>query len=164
MRQILNVIVLVTICGCAGPVTQDDAATIKLVHDLQREAHFSKNPEMLVEMFADDFISVGRGIVDSILVREEDVQRFQDYFSSVEFKKWDDINAPIVRFSDDHSLAYTVVDKMVVLERLDTAGTKIEQSIHYAWTAIYRRQKGNTWKLECITSTNEEPVTKRIDE
>jgi hypothetical protein len=61
-----------------------------------------------------------------------------------------------VRFSTDHSLAYTVVDKTVIWERKDSTGVSREETAHFAWTAIYRKDEDNIWKLECITSTNEQ--------
>jgi hypothetical protein len=86
MKRIPKIFFLVAFVGCLPP-PHDDKANLLTVHERQREAHLSKNAQMLVEMFSDDFISVNRGVIDTVLVREDDIRQFQNYFSSVEFKK-----------------------------------------------------------------------------
>lgn len=116
----------------------------------------------MVEQMTADMISVNAGKIHRS-DRERDMKGFQSYFNSVEFKQWDDVKPPEIRFSDDHSLAYMVVDKLVVLEAKDSEGKAIEESTHYAWVSIYRKQDDGNWKLECIASTNEPEVVKQLD-
>ena len=100
-----------------------------------------------------DFISVNGGIV-SRPTYEENLQRFGDYFDSVEFIKWDDLSDPVIRFSEDGSLAYTIVDKEVILQYGTEEGIMLKDTTHFAWTAIYRRGEDG-WKIESVASTNE---------
>lgn len=65
--------------------------------------------------YSDDVVSVNRGIV-SRPTKEETKKRFQSYFDRVEFVKWDDIAPPEIRFSNDGSLAYAIVQKLVVYQ------------------------------------------------
>lgn len=133
------------------------------LHEQSREFHFTKNAQAMVDGFADNFISVNRGKIDSVLSREEEASRFQRYFNAVEFKKWDDVHPPIIRFSDDHSLAYMTIDKLVVLETKDTLGNHFEETTHFAWISIFRKQPNGDWKLECVASTNEPEIVKPLD-
>ena len=84
------------------------------------------------------------------------ISRYHNYFSEVEFVKWDDVTDPIIRFSDDGKLAYAIVDKIVKITYEGENGDLIDDETHYAWTAIYKKY-GDEWKIDCVTST-EKPI------
>lgn len=154
------------IFSCSSPektITNDDLAKLLQIHEDARDAHFGKNARAMIDQFAPEMISVNHGKIHKTTSPEKDMEGFQSYFNSVEFKKWDDVKSPEVRFSDDHTLAYMVVDKLVVLEAKDSVGKPFEETTHYAWVSIYRKQNTGDWKLECIASTNEPEVVKKID-
>ena len=121
------------------------------LHNAQRVHHFNKDSLAFVQQIATDFISVNKGKI-SMPTQQELLSRYHGYFSAVEFIRWDDVNPPILRFSSDQSLAYAVVDKLVVLKYVNHDGQATEETTHFAWTAIYRKQ-GKSWKIECVTST-----------
>ncbi len=154
MRLIL-ISSLTVLLACTQYDHSADSAALMKIHEQQRNFHFSKNAKAMVDGFADNFISVNRGRIDTVLSREGEILRFQQYFDAVEFKKWDDITPPIIRFSDDHSLAYMTIDKLVLLETKDSSGNPLEDTTHFAWIAIFRKQRDSDWKLECVASTNE---------
>ena len=79
---------------------------------------------------------------------EQNKKRIEPYFSSVEFIKWDDVAEPVIRFSDDGTLAYAIIQKQVIVSYPDSAGKKFIDTTNYAWASIYRKQKGE-WKVEC---------------
>lgn len=148
-----NIMLFVSIfsCACHPAQLEDDEKQILQLHALQREYHFRKDSLAFMNQLSDDFISVNKGLITHPK-REETLQRYHRYFDSVEFEKWDDVTPPIVRFSDDHSIAYTVVDKMVKTQWQDGDGQTVTDSTHFAWTAIYRKEQG-IWKIDCVTST-----------
>jgi hypothetical protein len=160
MKSLMGTIFCGAILSCVSAPTNDEEQLLAL-HRQQREAHFSKNAVMLVDQLADNFISVNRGKIDS-LHRENDIKGFESYFHSVDFRKWDDRNEPVIRFSDDKTMAYMIVDKIVELEALDSAGNKTVESTHFAWVAICRKQNDGNWKIECVASTNENAETKDL--
>jgi hypothetical protein len=121
------------------------------LHNLQRDYHFNKDSVAFVNQLSDNFISVNKGKITSPK-REETLRRYHQYFSSVEFIKWDDVTPPIIKFSDDRSLAYCIVDKIVLLTYMDENKNKIEQETHFAWTTIYRKY-GKEWKIDSVIST-----------
>ena len=141
---------------------EEDRDKILALHEAQRAAHFGKDPKAMTDQFASNLISLNRVKINGSDL-QKDTQSFHSYFSSVEFKKWDDVMPPEIRFSDDRTLAYTIVDKLVVLEAKDSIGNPIEETTHYAWVSIYRKQKDGNWKLECIASTNEPEVVQKVD-
>lgn len=162
MRIILATSLLLLTIRCTHPNVSADRAKLMKLHEQSREFHFTKDAQAMVDGFADNFISLNRGKIDSVLSREEEASRFQRYFNAVEFKKWDDVHPPIIRFSDDHSLAYMTIDKLVVLEAKDTLGNLFEETTHFAWISIFRKQSDGDWRLECVASTNEPEVVKPL--
>ena len=158
---ILVLFVLIISCS-VDPTNRDDRAQLEQLHRQQRDAHLSKSAKMMVDQFAEDIISVNHGQIDSVYTRSEDSLRFQTYFNSVSFKKWDDVTPPKIRFSRDGSMAYMIVDKLVILETIDSAGDKIEETTRFAWVAIFRKQDSGAWKIECVASTNREEETRAL--
>jgi len=128
-----------------------EKAEILRMHNLQRDYHFKKDSLAFVNQLSDDFISVNRGEITQP-ERAETLARYHDYFSSVEFVKWDDVSEPIIKFSDDGSMAYTIVDKIVRTRYKNEAGEDVEGETHFAWTAIYKKS-ADGWKIVNVTST-----------
>jgi hypothetical protein len=155
-RIILLVLVFCVFSGCGETSTPDLEREKQMILQLeadQREFHVKKNAEALVDKFSDDLITVNRGVIDHP-ERESSLKRFQAYFDRVEFVKWDDRQVPVVRFSDDGSIAYAVLDKIVVVKTFDANNRLVLDSTHFAWVSVYKKEDG-AWKLDCIASTNE---------
>ena len=122
------------------------------LHNLQRAYHFNKDSIAFANQLSENYISVNKGII-SRPKKEETISKYNKYFSSVEFIRWDDVNAPIIRFSEDGKLAYTIVDKIVKVAYKDENGETINGETHFAWAAIYKKY-GDEWKIDCAISTN----------
>ena len=123
---------------------------IMVLHNQQRKAHMEKNADLLLGDVLQDYIEVNRGVVKRP-THAESVARFQSYFNSVDFIKWDDLAEPVFSFSDDGTMATTVVQKLVVTK--DKTGSNRIDTTHYAWLAVYRKVDGK-WKLKSMASTN----------
>lgn len=155
---LLPFIVMAT--GCQTKTTFDQQEATKEIlklHQAQRKYHFEKDSISFVNQLSENMVSVNRGKITHP-TREENLKRNHHYFSSVDFEKWDDLQSPIIRFSDDGSLAYTVVDKLVELTYEDEQGKKAVGKTHFAWIAIYRKT-ADGWKIEAVASTNEPEAT-----
>ena len=156
MKKIAMFFLVIFLTACQESQSFDEASATQEIldlHHVQRAYHFEKKAEEFAGMMSADFISVNGGIV-SRPTYEENLQRFGNYFGSVEFIKWDDLSEPVIRFSEDGSLAYTIVDKEVILQYETEEGNMLKDTTHFAWTAIYRKGKDG-WKIESIASTNE---------
>jgi len=116
----------------------------------------------MVSQFSRDMISVNRGRVTKSS-KEKAIERFRGYFDAVEFIKWDDVKPPVIRFSKDRSIGYVIVDKIVVLETTDSLGKRIEESTHFAWVSIFRKDADGNYQLECVASTNEPEQIKAVE-
>jgi len=118
------------------------------LHRQQRTAHIQGDAELLVSTIADEYIEVSNGMIKSPS-REDLIDRFQGYFGSEAILEWDDTRPPELIFSDDHSMAYMVVNKKV--RTVSKVGNE-ELTTIFAWTSIYKKID-NQWKLTAITST-----------
>ena len=66
-------------------------------------------------------------------------------------------NAKLKRhFNQTKGMAFTTVDKLVVINYENEEGKEIQETTHYAWTTIYQKYDG-LWKIESVTST-EKPI------
>jgi hypothetical protein len=144
-------LILLMACSSKVDIEKEKKIIISMLQT-ERKAHFDRNTDLFVSEFADGMISVNKGKV-SVDSKAEHQNRMGNYFGSVEFIKWDDTAEPIIRFSDDGSLAYAIVQKDVILTYPDSAGKAFYDTTHYAWTSIYRKLNGE-WKVEANTSTN----------
>jgi hypothetical protein len=139
--------------GCnSKPDLENERQAIMSLLQTERKAHFERNVDLFMAEFADGMISVNRGVVTAP-TKEFQKERIGKYFGSVRFIKWDDTAEPIIRFSKDASLAYAIVQKEVIVTYPDSTGKAFNDTTHYAWASVYRKQKGE-WKIECNISTN----------
>ena len=145
------VLVFVYACCPTPDLAKERQEILELLQQEQR-AHLEKNVDLFMSEFADGMIAVNRG---SVVARSEaeNRERIGKYFSSVDFVKWDDVQEPVISLSADGTMAYAIVQKEVILAQKDSTGKVVNDTTHFAWVSIYRKQSGN-WKVECNVSTN----------
>lgn len=148
---------LIGLMSCAEENFDEAAARAQILEleRLQRHVHFTADAASFSQLLAEPHLSVNRGVVRNT-TRDENKPRFQGYFDSVHFVEWDDLAEPIIRFSDDGSLAYCVVERRVTVQ-YPTGEGLYHGTTDFAWTAIYRRTNDD-WEIESVTSTNQEPT------
>lgn len=134
------------------PDLAKEEAAIRQLLQQERKAHFDRNVDLFINEFSENMLSVNRGVVMTASPKERR-DRIQNYFNNVKFIRWDDVVAPIIRFSDDGSLAYAVIQKEVIVNRKDSVGRSFPDSSYFAWVSVYRKEKGE-WKVEANISTN----------
>lgn len=150
IKYIAWLIIMLYSCGRDMDRQKDiELKKILALHDLQREIHFEKQVSNFVNLLSEEHISVNRGKIAQPSIADHE-ERFTNYFNSVDFVKWDDVAPPIIRFSDDLSVAYTIVDKEVIVRSLDT---DLLDTSYFSWVAIYKKINGE-WKIDCVGSTN----------
>lgn len=151
--SILLLMILLLSCTRQSQFDKEkETREILKLHNLQRDYHFNKDSIAYADQLSENYIAVNRGII-SRPTKKETISKYNNYFSSVEFIKWDDVTEPIIRFSEDGKLAYTIVDKIVQVAYEDEKGEVIKGETHFAWTAIYKKY-GDDWKIDCAISTN----------
>ncbi|MEM9077621.1 MAG: hypothetical protein AAGC43_11295 [Bacteroidota bacterium] len=157
-REVFSIVLIINcfLISCAGnEVFDEDKARKEIyeLHNAQRKYHFEKDSVSFVNQLSSNYMEVSKGIVATPKL-EDKLSRYHRYFSQVEFLKWDDLQEPTIRFSEDGSLAYTIVDKIVQVSYQDENGNETTGETHFAWVAIYRKTREG-WNIECAISTNE---------
>ena len=123
------------------------------VHQADREAHFQTDVNLLLRHSAGEFISVSNGKV-SKSTREDVKQFFEGYFKNAKYYEWDDLEPPIIRVSNDASLAWMIVRVKVRRTQRDATGSETERSFVYAGIMTYEKQNGK-WVRVANVSTFE---------
>lgn len=157
---LLPMLILFSSCN-QKPDLEAEKKKLLALHHNQQNAHLNKNAKQFVDQFADSMISVNRGKI-SITTKDSAIKRINTYFSNVEFKKWEDVNPPVIEFSADASMAYMAVDKLVILTYRDEENKNKEETTHYAWVSIFKKEANGIWKIVCNVSTNEAKVLKEL--
>ena len=145
-------------CAMSSPLQSEDANELLRGHYAARAAHFNHDAKAIYADFADDFVSVDAGQV-KMPDRDAGMKRMQAYFDASTFLEWDDITPPIIRISDDATMAYVINHKKVRLLAKDKAGKMQEDIEVFAWVAIYKKVDGR-WKLASVVSTRTPEVDK----
>lgn len=153
MKYQIFIITLLLFVGqsCNSSVDlEEEKKAIMTLHNEQRQAHMEKNVSLLIKDSLTDNIEVNRGLIKKPTYSDSR-KRFQSYFDAVDFIKWDDVSPPIFSFSDDATMATTIVDKLVIT-RSKFEGNHLDTS-HYAWLAVYKKINGK-WRMHRMGSTN----------
>ncbi|MGD8537929.1 MAG: hypothetical protein PVI66_04340 [Candidatus Aminicenantes bacterium] len=114
--------------------------------------HLNKNVDSFVEDYAEDYIFVAHGEIDHPS-KEEFKTSFSEYLHSTTFSEYRDLEEPIVGFSKDGSMAWSIVKVKVAGAREVEIGSTKEFDIIYAWITLYERQ-GDKWIRTVEVSTN----------
>ena len=145
-------------CAMTSAVQSESVNELLRLHYQDRAAHFNKDAGHIYSQFADEYFSLANGRLRSPN-REAGQKGMQAYFDASTFLEWDDIDPPVIRVSDDGSMAYVLVHKKVRLIEKDEAGKPREETEIFAWTTTYRKLAGK-WKITSVTSTNTPEVEK----
>lgn len=136
-------------CAVTSPQQSEDVNELLRMHYRDRAAHFNRDAGYIFSNFADEYFSVGNGRVN-LPDRRAGQARMQAYLDSSTFLEWDDITPPIIRVSDDGSMAYVLVHKKVRL--LDKNNGSKEEIEIFAWSMTLRKIAWK-WKVTSVTST-----------
>lgn len=118
------------------------------IHRSLIAAHLNKDPDHFKGSTSDDFLSVSRGEIRK-RTRAEVEAGLKEYIENSKFTLYRDVCDPIIGFSDDGSLAWSIVQVEVRGSKLDT-GEVIEFTC--AWLTLYKR-KGADWMKLAEVST-----------
>jgi len=150
--SVLVMLALVSAAQAQIDIEREKAELLK-VHRTDREAHFKTDVEMLLRHSADEFISVSGGRI-SRSTRRELREFFESYFKNAKYYEWDDTEAPIIRVSNDASMAWMIVRTKVRRTQKDDAGAERERQFVYSGIMTYEKQNGK-WVRTANVSTFE---------
>src|SRR3954466_3940565 len=153
---------LLLFIACAASASADPSADLEKekaellrIHKSDREAHFMTDVDRLLENSPEVFISVGRGEINRSS-KEDAHKMFTGYFKDAKYYEWDDLEEPIVRVSNDASMAWMITRYKVRRVQKQADGTEKEQKFVYAGIMTYEKRNGR-WIRVANVSTFEQP-------
>lgn len=157
----LLALTLIFIAGAVGARAQAAAnlekekAELLRLHKSSREAHFQTDVELLLANSPEEMISVSRGKINR--PGKADTRRmFAEYFRGAKYYEWDDVEEPIIRVSEDASMAWMITRIRVRRVQKDAAGAEREEKFVYAGITTYEK-RGGRWVRVANVSTFEPP-------
>jgi len=124
------------------------------LHRKDRRAHFENNAQLaLSDKLDQGFISVRNGAVTRR--DKSDFQKtLEGYFKNAKYYEWDDLEPPIVRISNDGSMAWMIVRVRVRRTQQNSSGAAVEEKFIYAGISTYEK-RGGKWLQVANVSTFE---------
>ncbi len=124
----------------------DDVAALLALHEQDRRAHLNGDASLLVSGMADVILEAGRGRL-ARATRSELRERFQAYFGSVSYSRWDDVDRPHIVVADGGRSAW-----MAVHVTASVSGDGESRTFESAWIAVYEKLDGR-WLMTAIASS-----------
>jgi hypothetical protein len=115
--------------------------------------HLNKNIESFVEDYSEDYVFVAHGEINH-RTKAEFTTSFNDYLNSTTFSEYRDLEEPLIGFSKDGSMAWSIVKVKVAGAREIENGSTKEFDVTYAWITLYER-RGEKWIRTVEVSTND---------
>lgn len=152
--NLAGLILLLILTGCnQKPDFEQLEAEIRELHNATIEAHLKKDVAFFTKDLGENYFSVGRGEIMQPS-KTEITDMFSHYFSTTDFKVYEDLQDPLIGFSSDGSLAWSVVrvrvagDQHVHPDSLRTFDTT------WAWITLYKRDHDGWIRLGEVSSSN----------
>jgi hypothetical protein len=142
--SVLMLIILAWLAGVSPQKTVDfekEKAELLKLHATGRRAHFQTDAELLFSGAIDDFVSVSSGKISRPTVSESKA-RFREVFRGAKYYEWDDVEPPIIRISNDGSMAWMIVRVRVRRSKKDSAGVEREEKFIYAGITTFEKREG----------------------
>jgi hypothetical protein len=143
------------VCASAqsSPNLEKEKAELLRLHKSDREAHFKTDVEALLENPPEDFITVGRGKINRSS-KADARKMFTGYFRDAKYFEWDDVEEPIIRVSNDASMAWMITRTRVRRVQKNAEGAEKEEKFIYAGIMTYEKRDGR-WVRVANVSTME---------
>jgi hypothetical protein len=132
-----------------------EKAELLRLHRNDREAHFKTDVALLQERTPDVMISVANGRVRRV-PKAEQRQSFTEWFRGATYQEWDDLEDPIVRVSNDATMAWIITRLRVRRLKKGADGVERQEGFVYAGIMTYEKVNGR-WMKVANVSTVEPP-------
>src|SRR5438552_18474459 len=115
---------------------EKEKAELLRLHKSDREAHFKTDVDLLLQNSPEEFISVGRGKINR-QSKDDARKMFTGYFRGAKYYEWDDVEEPIIRISNDATMAWMITRTRVRRVQKKTDGAEQEEKFIYAGIMTY---------------------------
>lgn len=155
MKLMMTVVTLMLgVAGVAAAAPVDlnkEKAELLQSHRADREAHFKTDVDMLQRNAPEEFIAVSRGKINK--AKKSDTRKmFTEYFKNAKYSEWDDLEEPIVRISNDGSMAWMITRVKVKRTQTGTDGKEREEKFVYAGIMTYEKIDGRWMRVANVST------------
>ena len=134
---ILIIIMFSILAGCKqNPDKEKLKSQILELHQKLIDAHFEKNIDFFTQGLSDNFISVKDGEITRPTLQQI-ADNYKDYINNTTFSEYRDLQKPIIGFSEDGSIGWSIVQVKVMGDRNLEDGTVIKVDFVCAWLTLY---------------------------
>src|SRR5438477_7877222 len=152
----LTVILLLVACAASTSAQpsadlEKEKAELLRIHKSDRESHFKTDVEGLLENSPEEFISVGRGKINRSS-KDDARKMFTGYFRDAKYYEWDDVEEPIIRISNDASMAWMLTRTRVRRVQKTADGTGKEEKFVYAGIMTYEKRDGRWMRVANVST------------
>ena len=116
-----------------------------------RRAHFETSVDLLTESTPDTMISVSNGRVRRIS-KPQFREMFTGVFRGATYQEWDPIEEPIIRISNDASMAWVITRAKVRRLKKQDDGSERTEAFTYAGIMTYQKQNGRWMKVANVST------------
>jgi len=142
--KIFITLLIVSLIGCqSSPDFEALTEELSEIHKKFIAAHLEKNVDFFVQDLAEDYLFVARGEI-SHPTTEEIRSDMSDYLNNTKFSEYRDTQEPIIGFSKDGSLGWSIVRVKVAGKRTMEDGSERDTDFICAWITLFERQ-GDRW-------------------
>jgi len=139
------------LCCRPSPDFETMRKELRDIHEKFIDAHLEKNVNYFIQDLAEDYVFVARGEISH--PSPEDIQaNMSDYLNNTEFSEYRNTQEPIIGFSKDGSLGWSIVRVKVASKRTMEDGTERDTDFICAWITLFERQ-GDKWVRLCEVSS-----------
>lgn len=121
------------------------------LHKTEIDAHLNKDVDFFVQDISEDYLAVSGGEIRKPTL-EETRLKFSNYLNNTVFAEYRDLCEPIIGFSKDGSLAWSIVQVKVVGRRTMDDGSERDLDFTCAWITLYGRQDDKWVRLADVST------------
>ena len=121
------------------------------LHQKLIDAHFEKNLDFFTQGLSDNFISVKNGEIARPTLQQIS-ESYKDYINNTTFSEYRDLQEPIIGFSEDGSIGWSIVQVKVMGDRNLEDGTVRKVNFVCAWLTLYEMSDIG-WRILTEVST-----------
>lgn len=143
LRMILVLITLNLIGFHSSPDFEVLRSEILDLHKGNIDAHWKKDINFFIKDMDKNYLFVQNGEIQRPQ-KDEITKKMNDYLNNTTFSEYRDLQKPIIGFSKDGSVAWSIVQVKVAGRRTIDDGTEREMDFTCAWITLYERQ-GDKW-------------------
>src|SRR5438045_7942898 len=149
---------LLLFIACAASASTEPSADLEKekaellrLHKSDREAHFKTDVDALLANSPEEFISVGRGKINRSS-KDDARKMFTGYFRDAKYYEWDDVEEPIIRISNDASMAWMITRTRVRRVQKKAVGAEREEKFVSAGMMTYEKRDGRWVRVVNVLS------------